>query len=105
MSFCAAAETNSEQFKEYEQQNNKRPSSSVNVTSKQSKLEFPTSNAATQKLLLSGLLIFLLSKRCSKLQNSKITIMSRELYSKLVSKHANEVLEDLQSIIHRICKE
>ena len=42
-------------------------------------------------------------KEMFKIANSKITIKSREFYSKLVSKHANEVLEDLhlsQSYFH-----
>ena len=64
--FDIKADNNSEQFKECEQQKNKRPpSSSVNVTSKQSKLEFPTSNAATQKFLDNAVVDFLAECSCA----------------------------------------
>ena len=104
----------SDAFKEFEQLKKKRPavSSSINVTSKQSKLEFPTSNAATQKLLDTAVVDFLAEshsafrvvdlpsfKNMFKIANPKITIKSREFYSKLITKHAHEMVEDLQSII------
>ena len=74
-----------------------------------------TSNAAKQNLLDNAVVDFLAESSCAfrvvdlpsfkemfKIANSKITIKSREFYSKLVSKHANEVLEDLQSIIEYV---
>ena len=65
--FDKKADNNSEQLKEYKQKKNKRPpsSSSVNVTSRQSKFEFPTSNAATQKLLNNAVVDFLTESSCA----------------------------------------
>ena len=103
-----------EAFKEYEEMKKKRPASSSagNEKSKQAKLDFPVGGGATQKLMDEAVVDFLAEshsafrvvdlpsfKNMFKVANSKVTIKSREFYSKLVSKHAKDVLDDLQSIL------
>ena len=111
-----------EQFKEFENLKKKRGSNNSfdQPKSKQTKLDFvvPKSNEVTQKLLDNAIVNFLAESNSAfrvvdldsfkdmfKVANNRVSVKSREYYSKLVSQKADEMRHDLQSIVEFLKKD